>query len=60
MGGYLLKSHIFTINMGGCDVIMNTKWFYTSGYVTMDYTGLVHELVCIVSNACCIHEMCCL
>lgn len=29
MGTYSLKTHIFSIEMGGCDFFLGVKWFRT-------------------------------
>ena len=40
MGDYNLKTHMFSISMGGCDIVLGFKWIHTLGLITMDY----HEL----------------
>jgi hypothetical protein len=40
MGDYNLKTHMFSISMGGCDIVLGVKWIHTLGLITMDY----HEL----------------
>ena len=36
MGDYHLKTHMFTIEMGGCDIILGAEWLRTLGPITMD------------------------
>lgn len=36
MGGYFLKNHMFTIEMGGYDIILVVEWLQTLGSITMD------------------------
>ena len=33
---YHLKTHMFAIDMGGCDVVLGVEWLHTLGLVTMD------------------------
>jgi hypothetical protein len=40
MGDYNLKTHMFSIAMGGCDIVLGVEWIRTLGPITMDY----HEL----------------
>eukprot|EP00253_Pinus_taeda_P032665 PITA_32665 len=40
MGDYQLKTHMFAIHMGGCDIVLSVEWLYTLGPITMDF----HEL----------------
>jgi hypothetical protein len=40
MGDYHLKTHMFAINMGGCDILLGTKWLRTLGPLTMDFKEL--------------------
>jgi hypothetical protein len=40
MGEYHLKSHMFSIEMGGCDVVLCVKWLCTLGPNTMDFKDL--------------------
>eukprot|EP00253_Pinus_taeda_P022444 PITA_22444 len=40
MGEYQLKTHMFAIDMGGCDIVLGAKWLHTLGPITMD----IHEL----------------
>lgn len=40
IGEYNLKTHIFIIDIGGCDIVLEVDWLWTLGPVTMDF----HEL----------------
>ena len=40
MGDYHLKTHMFSIKMGGCDIILGVKWICTLGPIKMDYQEL--------------------
>jgi hypothetical protein len=37
MGDYQLKTHLFFVNMGGCDIVLGEDWIRTLGPVTMDF-----------------------
>lgn len=37
MGDYHLKTHMFSIEMGGCDIFLSSKWLHTMGLITMDF-----------------------
>jgi hypothetical protein len=37
MDDYTLKNHMFSISMGGCDIVLGVKWLHTLGPITMDY-----------------------
>jgi hypothetical protein len=37
MGDYHLKTHMFSIAMGGCDIVLGVEWLLTLGFITMDY-----------------------
>jgi hypothetical protein len=45
MGDYYLKTHMFTIKMGRCDVIIGTKWLRTLGLGTIDFKELYTRFV---------------
>jgi len=34
---YPLKSHMFSINMGGCDIVLSVEWLSTLGHILMDF-----------------------
>jgi hypothetical protein len=40
IGEYHLKSHMFVINMGGCDIFFGAKWLRTLGPIIMDFKEL--------------------
>eukprot|EP00253_Pinus_taeda_P003142 PITA_03142 len=40
MGDYQLKTHMFAINMGGCDIVLGADWLCTLGPITMDFQEL--------------------
>ena len=40
MGDYHLKSHMFSIEMGGCDIVLGAEWIRTLGPITMDFQEL--------------------
>jgi hypothetical protein len=37
MGDYHLKTHMFSISMGGCYIVLSVEWIFTLGMITMDY-----------------------
>jgi len=37
MGEYHLKTHMFSIEMGGCDIFLGAEWIRTLGPITMDF-----------------------
>jgi hypothetical protein len=40
IGDYHLKSHMFTIDMGGCDIMLGADWVRTLGPILMDFKEL--------------------
>jgi hypothetical protein len=40
MDDYHLKTHKFSIFMGGCDIFLGVEWLHTLGPITMDYQEL--------------------
>eukprot|EP00253_Pinus_taeda_P026929 PITA_26929 len=40
MGDYQLKTHMFAIHMGGCDIVLGAEWLFTLGPITMDFQEL--------------------
>eukprot|EP00253_Pinus_taeda_P035006 PITA_35006 len=40
MGDYQLKTHLFAIHMGGCDIVLGAEWLRTLGPITMDFQEL--------------------
>jgi hypothetical protein len=41
---YHLKSHMFSIDMGGCDTILGADWLRTLGPILMDFKALTMKL----------------
>jgi hypothetical protein len=37
IGDYHLKSHMFAIDMGGCDIVLGVEWLRTLGPILMDF-----------------------
>jgi hypothetical protein len=37
IGDYHLKSHMFAIDMGGCDIMLGAEWLRTLGPILMDF-----------------------
>jgi hypothetical protein len=40
IGDYHLKSHMFSIDMGGCDIVLGADWLRTLGPILMDFKDL--------------------
>eukprot|EP00253_Pinus_taeda_P017311 PITA_17311 len=40
MGDYQLKTHMFSIHMGRCDIVLGAEWLRTLGPITMDFQEL--------------------
>jgi hypothetical protein len=40
IGRYHLKSHMFSIDMGGCDIVLGVEWICTLDPITMDFKNL--------------------
>eukprot|EP00253_Pinus_taeda_P024850 PITA_24850 len=40
MGDYQLKTHMFSIHMGGCNIVLGVEWLRTLGPITMDFQEL--------------------
>eukprot|EP00253_Pinus_taeda_P023739 PITA_23739 len=40
MGDYQLKTHMFAIHMGACDIVLGGEWLRTLGPITMDFQEL--------------------
>jgi hypothetical protein len=40
IGDYHLKSHMFAIDMGGCDIVLGAEWIRTLGPIIMDFKDL--------------------
>jgi hypothetical protein len=43
IGQYNLKSHMFTIDMGGCDIVLGAEWLRTLGPILMDFKELTMQ-----------------
>jgi len=39
-GDCQLTTHMFSIHMGGCDIVLATEWLRTLGLITMDFQEL--------------------
>jgi hypothetical protein len=40
IGEYHLKSHMFAIDMGGCDIVLGAEWLTTLGPILMGFKEL--------------------
>ena len=45
MGDYHLKTRMFAIDMGGCDIVLGAEWLRTLGPMTMDFQELYMSFV---------------
>jgi hypothetical protein len=43
IGQYNLKSHMFSIDMGGCDIVLGVEWLHTLGPILMDFKELTMQ-----------------
>jgi hypothetical protein len=43
IGQYNMKSHMFAIDMGGCDIVLGAKWLRTLGPILMDFKELTMQ-----------------
>jgi len=43
IGHYQLKSHMFSIDMGGCDIVLGVEWLHTLGPILMDFKELTMQ-----------------
>jgi hypothetical protein len=43
IGDYHLKSHMFAIDMGGCDIVLGANWLRTLGPILMDFKTLTMQ-----------------
>jgi hypothetical protein len=41
---YHLKYHMFSIDMGGCDIVLGADWLRTLGPILMDFKELIMQL----------------
>jgi hypothetical protein len=37
IGHYHLKSHMYAIAMGGCDIVLGVEWLHTLGPIIMEF-----------------------
>jgi hypothetical protein len=43
IGHYHLKSHMFSIDMGGCDIVLGVEWLRTLCPILMDFKALTMQ-----------------
>jgi hypothetical protein len=43
IGDYHLKSHMFSIDMGGCDIVLSADWLRTLGPILIDFKELTMQ-----------------
>jgi hypothetical protein len=43
IGDYHLESHMFSIDIGGCDIILGADWIRTLGPILMDFKELIMQ-----------------
>jgi hypothetical protein len=43
IGQYHMKSHMFSIDMGGCDIVLGVEWLRTLGPILMDFKELTMQ-----------------
>jgi hypothetical protein len=43
IGDYHLKSHMFSIDMGGCEIVLCVEWIRTLGPILMDFKELTMQ-----------------
>jgi hypothetical protein len=43
IGQYNMKSHMFSIDMGGCDIVLGVEWLRTLGPILMDFKELTMQ-----------------
>jgi hypothetical protein len=43
IGDYNLKSHMFVIDMGGCNIVLGVEWLRTLGPILMDFQNLTMQ-----------------
>jgi hypothetical protein len=44
MGNYPLKTHMLSISIGSCDIVLGVEWFCNLGPITMNYQELYMSL----------------
>jgi hypothetical protein len=40
---YHLKYHMFSIDIGDCDIVLNVEWLHTLRYILMDFKELTMQ-----------------
>jgi hypothetical protein len=45
IGNYQLKYHMFSIDMGGCDIVLGVEWLHTLGPIIMDFKELMMQFL---------------
>ena len=45
MGDYHLKTRMFSIDMGGCDIMLGFEWLRNMGLITTDFQELYMRFV---------------
>jgi hypothetical protein len=43
IGAYHMKSHMFAIDMGGCDIVLGADWLRNLGPILMDFKDLTMQ-----------------
>jgi hypothetical protein len=43
IGQYHLKSHMFSIDMGGCDIVLSVEWLHTLDPILVDFKDLTMQ-----------------
>jgi hypothetical protein len=43
IGQYHMKYHMFSIDMGGCDIVLGVEWLRTLGPILMDFKELTMQ-----------------
>lgn len=43
IGQYHLKSHMFAIDMGGCDIVLGVEWLQTLDPILIDFKELTMQ-----------------
>lgn len=45
MGDYHLKTRMFAIYMGGCEIVLGVEWLHSLGPITMNFQELYMSFV---------------
>jgi hypothetical protein len=43
IGQYHMKYHMFSIDMGGCDIVLGAEWLRNLGPILMDFKELTMQ-----------------